>query len=229
MEEKEKAAPWGGGEGMAFATALLTALAFVAFGGSAAAQTVVGDPKNPARTFSSYCSACHKTPAGLAQNSSAIGLNAFLRQHYTTGQEMSSAMAEYLIAARGDPRAGRAVRGEASPARRSAGVPDQPAAQETAPAQRRKDAAVRPPAEIPSPASAARGEDPAPIIAPERPARQSPQASRERSARSTAARPQAPPPPEEEPPPPVVEPQAAPEPAPAPVEERQPAFDAPSP
>jgi mono/diheme cytochrome c family protein len=41
------------------------------------AQTVLGDPRDAARTFASNCSACHKSPRGLAKSGSA----GFLRQH----------------------------------------------------------------------------------------------------------------------------------------------------
>lgn len=59
------------------------------------AQTVLGDPRDAARTFASNCSACHKSPQGLAKSGQVAG---FLRQHYTTGPEMSAAMAAYLVA-----------------------------------------------------------------------------------------------------------------------------------
>ncbi|MEA2870604.1 MAG: hypothetical protein QOH67_580 [Hyphomicrobiales bacterium] len=64
------------------------------------AQTVLGDPRDAARTFASNCSACHKSPRGLAKSGQVAG---FLRQHYTTGAEMSAAMAAYLVAAGSAP------------------------------------------------------------------------------------------------------------------------------
>src|SRR5207344_2730385 len=64
------------------------------------AQTVLGDPRDAARTFASNCSACHKSPRGLAKSGQIAG---FLRQHYTTGPEMSAAMAAYLVAAGAAP------------------------------------------------------------------------------------------------------------------------------
>lgn len=66
------------------------------------AQTVLGDPRDAARTFASNCSACHKSPRGLAKSGQVAG---FLRQHYTTGPEMSAAMAAYLVAAGSAPEA----------------------------------------------------------------------------------------------------------------------------
>jgi hypothetical protein len=79
----------------------------VAIGGgfwpaAAAAQAVVGDPGNPAKTFASNCSACHKSPQGLAKSGNVAG---FLRQHYTTGAAMSSAMASYLASVGNAPAA----------------------------------------------------------------------------------------------------------------------------
>ena len=54
----------------------------------------------PRKTFASNCSACHKSPQGLAKSGQVAG---FLRQHYTTGPEMSAAMAAYLVAAGSAP------------------------------------------------------------------------------------------------------------------------------
>jgi len=78
--------------------------ALVAALGAAAvhAQTVLGDPRDAARIFASNCSACHKTPRGLAKSGQVAG---FLRQHYTTGPEMSASMAAYLVAAGSAPEA----------------------------------------------------------------------------------------------------------------------------
>ena len=66
------------------------------------AQTVLGDPRDAARIFASNCSTCHKSPRGLAKSGQVAG---FLRQHYTTGPEMSAAMAAYLVAAGSAPEA----------------------------------------------------------------------------------------------------------------------------
>jgi hypothetical protein len=64
------------------------------------AQAVLGDPKDAPRIFAANCSACHKSPRGLAKSGQVAG---FLRQHYTTGPEMSAAMAAYLVAAGSAP------------------------------------------------------------------------------------------------------------------------------
>lgn len=64
------------------------------------AQTQLADPRDAPKIFASTCSACHKSPQGLAKSGQVAG---FLRQHYTTGPEMSAAMAAYLVAAGSGP------------------------------------------------------------------------------------------------------------------------------
>jgi hypothetical protein len=64
------------------------------------AQTALVDPKDSRQIFATTCSACHKSPQGLAKSGQVAG---FLRQHYTTGPEMSAAMAAYLVAAGSAP------------------------------------------------------------------------------------------------------------------------------
>lgn len=64
------------------------------------AQTALEDPKNAPKIFANTCSACHKSPQGLAKSG---GTASFLRQHYTTGPEMSAAMAAYLASAGNGP------------------------------------------------------------------------------------------------------------------------------
>jgi hypothetical protein len=95
------------------------------------AQTVLGDPRDAARTFASNCSACHKSPRGLAKSGQVAG---FLRQHYTTGPEMSAAMAAYLVAAGSAPAEKKAAAtGPDGPAAKTKGKKqDQLAAQSPA-------------------------------------------------------------------------------------------------
>ncbi len=64
------------------------------------AQTALMDPKDSKTIFATTCTACHKSPQGLAKSGQVAG---FLRQHYTTGPEMSAAMAAYLVAAGSGP------------------------------------------------------------------------------------------------------------------------------
>ena len=82
---------------------LLGAVLAIGVGGAKLrAQTQLADPKDAPRIFASTCSACHKSPQGLAKSGFVAG---FLRQHYTTGPEMSAAMAAYLVAAGSAPAA----------------------------------------------------------------------------------------------------------------------------
>lgn len=59
--------------------------------------------KPPGQIFSSTCSACHRSPRGLVKNFPG-SLPGFLRQHYTTGDEMARAMAAYVLANGGTDR-----------------------------------------------------------------------------------------------------------------------------
>lgn len=94
---------WGDGLLTGFGRVIVVGALLAGLGIAAVrAQTVLGDPKDAARTFASNCSACHKSPRGLAKSGSVAG---FLRQHYTTGPEMSAAMAAYLVAAGSAPEA----------------------------------------------------------------------------------------------------------------------------
>src|SRR5687768_2579495 len=53
--------------------------------------------KPPAQIFSGTCAACHKSPRGLVRGVSPGSLPGFLRQHYTTGNEMAGVMAAYVL------------------------------------------------------------------------------------------------------------------------------------
>jgi hypothetical protein len=55
--------------------------------------------KPPQALFSANCSACHKTPQGLAHGRN---VSSFLQTHYTTGSQSASALAAYLLSV-GDP------------------------------------------------------------------------------------------------------------------------------
>ncbi len=93
---------WGGYQVSGFGRIVLlgTIVAAVAGIASLRAQTQLADPKDAPKIFASTCSACHKSPQGLAKSGQVAG---FLRQHYTTGPEMSAAMAAYLVAAGSAP------------------------------------------------------------------------------------------------------------------------------
>jgi len=99
------------------------------------AQTQLADPRDAPRIFASTCSACHKSPQGLAKSGQVAG---FLRQHYTTGPEMSAAMAAYLVAAGSAPA--RKDREKAAAAGQSADPAAKSRKQEQAAAQSGVDA-----------------------------------------------------------------------------------------
>lgn len=153
------------------------------------AQTVLGDPRDAAKIFASNCSACHKSPRGLAKSGQIAG---FLRQHYTTGPEMSAAMAAYLVAA-----------GAAPPEKKGAATAD--AAAKSKGKKQEQLSAAQPAAERASDTTHLRGKQrptksddeasPAPASAPAQPAaEQTKQAAA--SASLTAAPPTTPVPPE---------------------------------
>ena len=71
----------------------------------ARAQENLERGKSPSQIFSGTCSACHKSPRGLLKNVPASSLPGFLRQHYTTGSQMASLLASFLISnGAADPR-----------------------------------------------------------------------------------------------------------------------------
>lgn len=76
----------------------LAALAILISLTGAYAQNNLDAGKPPGRLFAETCAACHKSPRGLLKSVSGSGLPGFLRQHYTTGPEMASALAGYLMA-----------------------------------------------------------------------------------------------------------------------------------
>ena len=94
--------------------------------GVAAAQDLSAG-KTAAQLFASDCSACHKSPGGLAKGRDARSLANFLKEHYTTKQDSAAALAGYLAGAPGagtapasatGPKPKTAARGETEPAAR---------------------------------------------------------------------------------------------------------------
>src|SRR5882762_11019115 len=63
--------------------------------GAASAQDYTAG-KTPAQLFQSDCSACHKSPQGLAKGHDVRSLALFLREHYTTKEASAVALAAYL-------------------------------------------------------------------------------------------------------------------------------------
>ena len=80
------------------ALALLVGLPGSIGGGAlpaAAQQLDAGKP--PAQIFAGTCSACHRSPRGLVRNVPPGALPGFLRQHYTTGNDMAGTMASFVL------------------------------------------------------------------------------------------------------------------------------------
>ncbi len=69
-----------------------------------AAAQALDAGKPAAQIFSGTCSACHRSPRGLVRNVSAGSLPSFLRQHYTTGNDMAGTMAAYVLGSGGTDR-----------------------------------------------------------------------------------------------------------------------------
>ncbi len=70
--------------------------------------------KTPAQLFSGDCSACHKSPRGLAKTRDPRSLAGFLREHYTTKGESAGALAAYLLGNPGTPADARNAAAEAA-------------------------------------------------------------------------------------------------------------------
>jgi hypothetical protein len=64
----------------------------------AAAQENLDSGKTPAQLFASDCVICHKSAQGLGKSAGMLGLENFLRQHYTASRESAAAISAYLQA-----------------------------------------------------------------------------------------------------------------------------------
>jgi hypothetical protein len=66
--------------------------------------------KTATRLFADSCSACHRSPRGLAKGRYRFTLMMFLKEHYSTSSNTASELADYLasvdIPQGGPPRAG---------------------------------------------------------------------------------------------------------------------------
>lgn len=73
-------------------------VAVLCIAGAAGAQENLDQGKSPAQLFASNCAICHKSPQGLAKAGGILGLDSFLREHYTASKESAVALAAYLKA-----------------------------------------------------------------------------------------------------------------------------------
>ena len=76
----------------------------------AGAQESLDQGKSPAQLFASDCVICHKSPQGLARAGGVMGLDSFLREHYTASKETATAIANYLKSLDSRPATGRAAK-----------------------------------------------------------------------------------------------------------------------
>src|SRR5476651_860992 len=74
------------------------------FTGGAAAQENLDQGKSGAQLFASDCAICHKTSAGLSRGH-VLGLDNFLREHYSASRESAAAIAAYVQATDKGPAA----------------------------------------------------------------------------------------------------------------------------
>lgn len=129
---------------MVFSRSTLLAMGILALGlaGPAGAQENLDSGKSAAQLFASDCAICHKSPQGLIKANGGLGLENFLREHYTASRESAASIARYLRSAdKGAPPPSRAVKrspkgGEKKkPEAGKAGAPKaaEPASSETKP------------------------------------------------------------------------------------------------
>jgi cell division septation protein DedD len=62
----------------------------------AAAQENLDLGKTGAQLYASDCAICHKTPQGLSKHVGILGLNDYLREHYTASKESAATIAAYV-------------------------------------------------------------------------------------------------------------------------------------
>lgn len=67
----------------------------------ARAQTDLSAGMSPAQLFAANCSACHRSPRGLARGRDPVRLAYFLRDHYTSRPSVAARLASYIASSRG--------------------------------------------------------------------------------------------------------------------------------
>jgi hypothetical protein len=71
--------------------------------GTAAQAQNLDQGKSAAALFANGCTACHKSPRGLAKGRFKLQLYMFLKEHYSAGPDEAGALASYLQAEEGPP------------------------------------------------------------------------------------------------------------------------------
>ena len=155
-------------------TRLVMCLLALCFTVAAGAQENLDQGKSPAQLFASDCAICHKSPQGLAKAGGILGLDRFLREHYTASKETATAIANYLKAMDTGPAAParatkRAAKGDEK--KKTSGKPeekgtDKPDAKAASPASESKSPEAKPSEARPSETKSSEPK-PADIVAPE--------------------------------------------------------------
>jgi hypothetical protein len=70
--------------------------------------------KSPEKLFADGCTACHRSPRGLAKGRMSLTLTWFLQDHYSAGPDTAKALAAYLQAVDTPPPAAPAKPGPKS-------------------------------------------------------------------------------------------------------------------
>nr|WP_234682682.1 hypothetical protein [Bradyrhizobium sp. Oc8] len=81
--------------------------------------------KSPEKLFADGCTACHRSPRGLAKGRYTLTLSWFLQDHYSAGPDTAKALAAYLVSVDTPPPGAPAKSGAKSP--RSKPRPPKPA------------------------------------------------------------------------------------------------------
>jgi mono/diheme cytochrome c family protein len=148
--------------------------------------------KNGEQLFRANCSECHKTATGLSRGGGILGVQSFLRTHYTASRESAAVLAAYLnamdAAARpGDRPARRSARPDARPAKKDQGRAPEAKPTEARPAPAKPEESPRPPTSVPAAESQPAEPPPAPPAAPVEPQAAPPAAPAEPRAAPPAA------------------------------------------
>ena len=72
--------------------------------------------KSAEKLFADGCTACHRSPRGLAKGRMSLTLSWFLKDHYATSSDTAKALAAYLQSVDGPPP-GAAVKPGAKPSK----------------------------------------------------------------------------------------------------------------
>ena len=93
---------------MARSSKLLGLGAVLALASGAAQAENLDAGKSAPALFAATCATCHSSPRGLAKDRGSSGLASYLQEHYTSSPQSAAALAAYLIANPGNPRAKQA-------------------------------------------------------------------------------------------------------------------------